>query len=478
MLFVLNLTTSLTRSNGLQDPYQLKSIPTEKRLTSYDIIVDIVTILDLGEVIPSNTSDSDGKTSKATQDKAQSTPADTGRAQEGEGLKPPGEEPRGRQSSTDESGKLRKKSIGSGSGVTEPVSGQPASGQSQDVNGPTVQPHPAESSSASAVRAGDDAAARLRPGVEPIQPTSTGGLSSIPGMPATSEERGDGNEEAPPPLPSRPVSSAAPQSRTSATGDQRATTPSRDGRHSERTESVGRRSADIKPTVPRHYLLPLDVPNARMLLFSCTTPKKISKPNDFLNEMAEKFVQRLITERKGKSNVPIVFLAHGFGALVLQMAIGLLVDARSKLSADAIQILDQTTGIIFVNALFPAGEVESKDRPAGVPLGPNAGIPGPHKEWVEKKSIDAEGIWKSFHKEIGEKSKCLVWFYNPGQPDKKGTKLLVRLSTVFYRNIRLTFNRIRFQCRGYSSRRFNREICQGRNRPISAILNTETYACA
>jgi hypothetical protein len=213
-----------------------------------------------------------------------------------------------------------------------------------------------------------------------------------------------------------------------------------------------------------------------MLMFSYGSPKKIPNPNEFLDETAKKFIELLFAERKkGDNKVPIVFLAHGFGCLVLQRAIGLLAEDSARLSEDSIQTLHQTAGIIFVDALFPAAGAESSEPATIVPQGPNSGLTVPLKDWVEKKSIDAGGIWKNFYGRVNG-SIPIVWFYSQGE--KKGSaiaKVLIQLPILYHEDVDLTINRNRFRSPGYSSKRLRRRARQSRVNPqVSATLSTKT----
>lgn len=208
-----------------------------------------------------------------------------------------------------------------------------------------------------------------------------------------------------------PSSAAAPSVTSDADSQRRAASASGDGRHSEMTGSTGRRSTDGKPQ-DRHYLLPKDVPNARVLQFACDRPRRSKKPDEFLTEAASKFLEYLLEERKNvDSKVPIVFLAHGVGCLVLQRAM-------SQLPESLAYVPDQTAGIIFAHALFPETEEEpskrteatSSNQPKDVPVGSNAGITPLLKDWIDKKSIDAKDVWKSFYGKAH--TIPVVWFYS------------------------------------------------------------------
>ena len=166
-------------------------------------------------------------------------------------------------------------------------------------------------------------------------------------------------------------------------------------------------------------------------MFAYDRPKRSRKPDEFLNEVANKFLKLLLEERKkGDSKVPIVFLAHGFGCLVLQRAIALLAGESPDFPEASTYILDQTVGIIFANALFPETKAESSDDT--IPRGSNAGITAPLKGWIDKKSINSGDIWKGFYAKVHNTTAVvpIVWFYSSGEKpaSKLATVLISRPS--------------------------------------------------
>ena len=183
---------------------------------------------------------------------------------------------------------------------------------------------------------------------------------------------------------------------------------SRASRHSDRAASSTRQHSE-GPVATNHYLLPKDVPNSRILMFSYKAPKDPSNLADFLTKTAEEFLKQLFQKRSEEDRkTPIVFLAHGFGCLVLQKAIGLLVQDSSR-SNELNLIINHAVGIIFVDAPFPVPEPEPTKSTQG-----KFGITLFGGETTQKKSLDTMEIWKTFNEQF-QNSVTLLWFCTPGE---------------------------------------------------------------
>lgn len=104
--------------------------------------------------------------------------------------------------------------------------------------------------------------------------------------------------------------------------------PAEEGRLSHSDAGSGRQSADFRPV---HWLLDADmlsaaIPNVRVLLYSYRSPPSLDKDVsavDYLNQTAGDLISSLQANRPSGQydNVPIIFVGHGFGCLVLLKAI-------------------------------------------------------------------------------------------------------------------------------------------------------------
>ena len=463
-------TMTRIRSNCLQEPYRLTSSLNGRsdNVPENVIIVDIVILLDLDESNPDKPSESDAPPDKSNTDAQQgaSSGADLGQRDRGRtsskgdvGLRKPstdeGAIPR-RQSTTPASdtakhvgdpsrvgGKIEGKLHPPGSDPADPGSAAGANKNGKAIAQPTLaaEQHAPKTDGPKIDAPGTDGPKIDAPKTDgpKIDAPKTDGpkidaskakrpenLVKVPDI--VQPEAGsssqhaarksfddDDDNEATSHSDVRRRSSAVALSQTSEAESQlESRSTSRHGRRSEVTGSTGRRSTDGK-TPLGHYLLPRGVLDARMLMFAYDSPRRIRKPDEFLNETANKFLKLLLEERKkGDSKVPIVFLAHGFGCLVLQRAIALLAGENAEFREASTYILDQTVGIIFANALFPETEAESND--ASVPRGSNTGITAPLKGWIDKKSINAGNIWKSFYAKVHSTTVIpIVWFYSSSE---------------------------------------------------------------
>lgn len=145
-------------------------------------------------------------------------------------------------------------------------------------------------------------------------------------------------------------------------------------------------------------MLRSEIPNARILAYPYRSlkPDDSSAPANFLSDIARHLILQLANKRAAKeySTVPIIFVGHDFGCLILQKMIALL-NSSDEIEANInSRILGLTAGTIFLDALpHPLGhETQSKD-----------GVSDQETYWMLDHSssgreafINAKKVWEDF----------------------------------------------------------------------------------
>ncbi|KAI1745388.1 hypothetical protein F4680DRAFT_402066 [Xylaria scruposa] len=147
-------------------------------------------------------------------------------------------------------------------------------------------------------------------------------------------------------------------------------------------------------TMLAHYLK-----RARVQTFPYNPPENLDKEESLqesIGRAAKGILRNLKDIEAYPQNVPLVFIAVGFGCLIVQKLIP-LIDERP--------ILDTISTIIF----FDAPNTLSKDQEKKTP---SIKLPPPsarHMQWL--KVFDGWDIWKSFYDTIKREELSTVWFY-------------------------------------------------------------------
>ena len=116
-------------------------------------------------------------------------------------------------------------------------------------------------------------------------------------------------------------------------------------------------------------MLPSEIPGARIMCYTYKSSERLPSPSEYLTNRAEDLIKRLVQKRKSDSvdysQVPIIFVGLGFGALILQRVMCLLmnlswtVDTKNK---------DENThpgliaGFILLDAPSPGLSLPTTDR--------------------------------------------------------------------------------------------------------------------
>ncbi|KAL2266669.1 hypothetical protein VTJ83DRAFT_6021 [Remersonia thermophila] len=154
--------------------------------------------------------------------------------------------------------------------------------------------------------------------------------------------------------------------------------------------SVGRANADVlsvgrQSSVDQAFekrvnwlsdldMLPSEIRGARVMCYTYKGDEQVADPWEYLTKLAKDMINRLTQKRHSDTadygRVPIVFVGHGFGALIVQRAmIRLIVETREKLK--------ETTGFLKVAGLILL------DAPA----------PGSLKEFPQSRSQEGKKTW-------------------------------------------------------------------------------------
>lgn len=145
-------------------------------------------------------------------------------------------------------------------------------------------------------------------------------------------------------------------------------------------------------------MLRSEIPNARILAYPYRSlkPDDGSAPTDYLSDVARHLILQLANKRTAEeySTVPIIFVGHDFGCLILQKMIALLNSSDETEANSNSRILGLTAGTIFLDTLpHPLGhEIQSKD-----------GVSNQETYWMldysssgREASIDAKKVWEDF----------------------------------------------------------------------------------
>jgi len=152
-------------------------------------------------------------------------------------------------------------------------------------------------------------------------------------------------------------------------------------------------------------MLPEKIPNARILLYRYPCHEGGHSLEEYLIKTSEDFLSRLYSKRKSNDNVPIIFVGHAFGCLVLQKALASIKTDDPEQSEEAGSILDLSAGIIFLDAPFPLDQKKSS------PLTQN--LPKPwFMKWFDNKDNNPLAIWRIFRQKTKRKAMSIAWFYS------------------------------------------------------------------
>lgn len=163
-----------------------------------------------------------------------------------------------------------------------------------------------------------------------------------------------------------------------------------------------------------------DLDRARVLAFVYKTLEpvaptdKSSKKPDYdkhLKDTTAALLTKIRAQRMGaSSNVPLVFIATGFGALVIQRLVSLLDESEGGSA-----ILGMIAGIIFFDApnTAPKATLKTEEGKTGpiLPSPANSSRTARIKAVLDSKTINTGDLWAWFHDTIKTKNLSTVWFH-------------------------------------------------------------------
>lgn len=160
-----------------------------------------------------------------------------------------------------------------------------------------------------------------------------------------------------------------------------------------------------------------DMPGVRVLAYSYKQPDFVdySSPATYLSEVTKNLISLLTKRRLSErhNTVPIMFVGHGFGCIVLQRAI-----ARLARQDDVKAILSLTAGTVFLDAppqsLRELRRIDDPDFAQSQDT-KNRWV----MDWLGRrpaesgKGFDGKRLWDAFQIAADRNTISIVWFYDP-----------------------------------------------------------------
>jgi hypothetical protein len=185
-------------------------------------------------------------------------------------------------------------------------------------------------------------------------------------------------------------------------------------------------------------MLSSELDQARILVFEYASfrpppPKKDSSPAAEREKHLESTAETLLTNLKKKKlvggyddPVPVVFIASGFGCMVIQRLIT-LVGKNGEQSSDlgsiaSILLLDAPRAVKEPDK--PTEKPKSGSKPAKATAA-TATTTSQSPANIESKLIDINGLWTRFQERIKDGKICTVWFYAQAQVSIIDVNLLI-----------------------------------------------------
>ncbi|KAI1171710.1 hypothetical protein F4777DRAFT_43189 [Nemania sp. FL0916] len=236
--------------------------------------------------------------------------------------------------------------------------------------------------------------------------------------------------------------------------------------------SKGSKSLSQMESKPGNWLTDLTtfatgLDKARVFGFPYDPPTKLNedeslKVKRIINNAAEGILYNLREARQGSlSSIPLVFIATGFGCLIIQRFIALISESEKESSS----ILDMIAAVIFFDAPNPimkdhyrseAGFMEPK-----FPLPTSSRRIARVKTFLESGAIDSWDLWRRFHNPLKERALSIVWYYTAAEGTSQTVVSPDTESVKFIRSAKSMISRSRQRFTGQadpSYRSFIREI--------------------